>query len=108
MLDLATNMATAFSPAMIATVVVGVMIGTVIGALPGIGSVVTIALLIPFLIGMDPVLAVVLCACIYSAAAYGGAITRILINTPVPPSSAATAFDAYPLAPTGRRGGAPR
>src|SRR5690606_38511291 len=106
MLDLATNMAAAFSPAMIATVVVGVLIGTVIGALPGIGSVVTIALLIPFLIEMDPVLAVVLCACIYSADAYGGAITSILINTPGSPSSAATAFDGYPLARQGRAGAA--
>lgn len=106
MLDLATNMATAFSPMMIATVVVGVLIGTVIGALPGIGSVVTIALLIPFLIEMDPVLAVVLCACIYSADAYGGAITSILINTPGSPSSAATAFDGYPLARQGRAGAA--
>src|SRR5690606_12399951 len=106
MLDLATNMATAFSPMMIATVVVGVRIGTVIAALPGIGSVVTSALLIPFLIEMAPVLAVVLCACIYSADAYGGAITSILINTPGSPSSAATTFDGYPLARQGRAGAA--
>jgi putative tricarboxylic transport membrane protein len=106
MFDLASSMITAVSPLMIATVVAGVLIGTVIGALPGIGSVVTIALLIPFLIGMDPVLAVVLCACIYSADAYGGAITSILINTPGSPSSAATAFDGYPLARQGRAGAA--
>src|SRR3546814_9816293 len=53
-----------------------------------------------------PVLAVVLCACIYSADAYGGAITSILINTPGSPSSAATAFDGYPLARQGRAGAA--
>src|SRR5918996_2743749 len=106
MYDLAYSMAAAITPIMLLTVVAGVLIGTVIGALPGIGSVVTIALMIPFLIGMDPVLAVVLCACIYSADAYGGAITRILINTPGSPSSAATTFDGYPLARQGRAGAA--
>jgi putative tricarboxylic transport membrane protein len=55
---------------------------------------------------MDPILAVVLCACIYSADAYGGAITSILINTPGAPSSAATTFDGYPLARQGRAGAA--
>ena len=102
MYDLAYAMADAITPIMLLTVVAGVLIGTVIGALPGIGSVVTIALMIPFLIGMDPGLAVVLCACIYSADAYGGAITSILINTPGSPSSAATTFDGYPLARQGR------
>jgi putative tricarboxylic transport membrane protein len=106
MYDLAYAMAEALSPIMLLTVVAGVLIGTVIGALPGIGSVVTIALMIPFLIGMDPLLAVVLCACIYSADAYGGAITSILINTPGSPSSAATTFDGYPLARQGRAGAA--
>jgi putative tricarboxylic transport membrane protein len=106
MYDLALSMAAAITPIMILTVVAGVLIGTVIGALPGIGSVVTIALMIPFLIGMDPILAVVLCACIYSADAYGGAITSILINTPGSPSSAATTFDGYPLARQGRAGAA--
>jgi putative tricarboxylic transport membrane protein len=106
MYDLAYAMAGAITPVMILTVVAGVLIGTVIGALPGIGSVVTIALMLPFLIGMDPVLAVVLCACIYSADAYGGAITSILINTPGSPSSAATTFDGYPLARQGRAGAA--
>jgi putative tricarboxylic transport membrane protein len=106
MYDLAYAMAEAITPIMILTVVAGVLIGTVIGALPGIGSVVTIALMIPFLIGMDPTLAVVLCACIYSADAYGGAITSILINTPGSPSSAATTFDGYPLARQGRAGAA--
>jgi putative tricarboxylic transport membrane protein len=106
MYDLVYAMAGAITPVMILTVVAGVLIGTVIGALPGIGSVVTIALMIPFLIGMDPSLAVVLCACIYSADAYGGAITSILINTPGSPSSAATTFDGYPLARQGRAGAA--
>lgn len=106
MFDLISSMAAAISPIMLLTVFVGVLIGTVIGALPGIGSVVTIALLIPFLIGMDPILAIVLCACIYSADAYGGAITSILINTPGAPSSAATTFDGYPLARQGRAGAA--
>ncbi len=106
MYDLAYAMANAITPVMILTVVAGVLIGTVIGALPGIGSVVTIALMLPFLIGMDPILAVVLCACIYSADAYGGAITSILINTPGSPSSAATTFDGYPLARQGRAGAA--
>jgi putative tricarboxylic transport membrane protein len=96
------GLAAAFSWQMLLTVVVGVVIGVIVGALPGIGPVVLIALMLPFLITFDPTTAIVLCACIYCADAYGGAITAILINTPGTPSAAATTFDGYPLAQQGR------
>lgn len=85
-------------------VFVGIGIGMVTGVLPGIGASVAIALLLPFLIGMDPTLAIVLCACIYCSDAYGGAITSILINAPGGPSSAVTTFDGYPMAKRGEAG----
>lgn len=96
------GIAAAFSLEMLLTVVVGVLIGVIVGALPGIGPVVLIALMLPFLITFDPTTAIVLCACIYVADAYGGAITAILINTPGTPSAAATTFDGYPLAVQGK------
>src|SRR5690606_32264884 len=93
-----------FSWMTLLVVFVGIAIGMVTGVLPGIGASVAIALLLPFLIGMDPTLAIVLCACIYCSDAYGGAITSILINAPGGPSSAVTTFDGYPMAQRGEAG----
>lgn len=84
------------------TALIGVVIGIIVGAMPGLGAIVLIALLLPFLTMMDPTLAIVLCACAYLADTYGGAITAILVNTPGTPSAAATTFDGYPLAQQGK------
>jgi putative tricarboxylic transport membrane protein len=91
-------------PFNIALIVGGTTIGVLIGALPGLGSVVMIALLLPFVVRMEPVTGVALTAIIYCAATYGGSITAILINTPGTSAAAATTFDGYPLAQKGEAG----
>ncbi len=82
----------------------GTTLGVFIGALPGLGSVVMIALLLPFVVRMEPLPGIALTAVIYVAATYGGSITAILINTPGTPAAAATTFDGYPLAQRGEAG----
>ena len=43
-----------FEPARIALLVLGVLIGLAIGALPGLGGIVGLAMLLPFTYAMDP------------------------------------------------------
>jgi len=78
--------------------------GLIIGVLPGLGSTMAAALLLPFIILMEPSAAIGMLAALYCAATFGGAITAILINTPGTTSSAATTLDGYPLAQRGEAG----
>jgi putative tricarboxylic transport membrane protein len=82
----------------------GTLVGIIVGALPGLGSVILIALMLPFVVRMDPITGIALCAIVYCATTYGGSITAILINTPGTPAAAMTTFDGYPLAQKGEAG----
>ena len=60
------------------------------------------AILIPFTFSMDPLSALLMLASISVGAAFGGSITSILLNIPGEASSAATAYDGYPMAQQGK------
>jgi putative tricarboxylic transport membrane protein len=82
----------------------GTMLGIVLGALPGIGSTVAVAMILPFTLTMTQAPAILLLLAIYAGSVYGGSISAILINTPGTPQSAATCFDGYPMALRGEAG----
>src|SRR6187200_564934 len=82
----------------------GVFLGTLIGVLPGIGPLVTIAMLLPITFGLDPTSALIMLAGIFYGAQYGGSTTAILVNMPGETSSAVTAIDGYQMARQGRAG----
>src|SRR4029453_16132280 len=83
---------------------VGVLLGTLIGVLPGIGPLVTIAMLLPITFGLDPLSALIMLSGIFYGAQYGGSTTAILVNLPGESSSAVTAIDGYQMARQGRAG----
>jgi len=60
------------------------------------------AILIPFTFSMDPLSALLMLASISVGAAFGGSVTSILLNIPGEASSAATAYDGYPMAQRGK------
>jgi len=93
-----------FSVEAILTLLLGTMLGIVLGALPGIGSTVAVAIILPFTLGMSQAPAVLLLLAVYAGSVYGGSISAILINTPGTPQSAATTFDGYPMAQRGEAG----
>ena len=68
----------------------GTTLGIVLGALPGIGSTVAVAMILPFTLTMSQAPAILLLLAIYAGSVYGGSISAILINTPGTPQSAAT------------------
>src|SRR5687768_18213090 len=84
----------------------GVILGTLIGALPGIGPVSGVALLLPITFGMHPTSGIIMLAALYAGSMYGGTITSVLINTPGESASVVTCIDGYQMALQGRAGAA--
>src|SRR6201989_2549680 len=82
----------------------GALVGTLVGVLPGIGTVATIAMLLPIPFGLPPVGALILLAGIYYGAQYGGSTTPILVNIPGESSSVVTTLDGHQMARRGRAG----
>ncbi len=75
----------------------GFLIGTFFGAMPGLTSVLAIALLLPITYTIDVVPALVMCASIFMAGMYSGSITATTINIPGAPSSMMTAIEGNQL-----------
>ena len=50
---------------------VGVVLGTIVGVMPGLGSLSTMAILLPMTFGMDPVAAVIMLTGIHYGSSYG-------------------------------------
>ncbi|WP_420404803.1 tripartite tricarboxylate transporter permease [Nisaea sp.] len=88
----------AFEPLNLGLVVVGVTVGLFIGAMPGLGSVNGVAILLPLTFLVPPTSAIIFLAAIYYGAMYGGAISSIMLGIPGASTAVATTFDGRPLA----------
>ena len=82
----------------------GALVGTLVGVLPGIGTVATIAMLLPITFGLAPVGALIMLAGIYYGAQYGGSTTSVLVNIPGEATSVVTTLDGFQMAKQGRAG----
>src|SRR6266851_1100443 len=82
----------------------GALVGTLVGVLPGVGSVATIAMLLPITFGLPPVGALIMLAGIYYGAQYGGSTTSVLVNIPGEATSVITCLDGHQMARQGRAG----
>ena len=78
-------------------------IGLILGILPGVGGKVGLAILIPFVFGMDPSIAFAFLLGMHAVVHTGSPIPAILFNTPDGPA-AATCLDGYPMAQKGEAG----
>jgi putative tricarboxylic transport membrane protein len=83
---------------------IGVTLGTAIGVLPGVGPALTVAMLLPLTVKLEPTGALIMFAGIYYGAMYGGSTTTILLNTPGESASIATALEGNKMAKRGRAG----
>ncbi len=106
--DLIQNLGLGFSVALtlqnLMYCFLGVFLGTLIGVLPGIGSLATMAMLLPLTFILEPVSALIMLAGIYYGSDYGGSTTSILVNLPGEGSSVVTLMDGHPMAKQGRAG----
>ena len=90
------------TPLAIGLTALGVVFGLLVGALPGLGPLMGIILLLPVAIGLPPIAAMGFLIAIFVGGSCGGSISSILLRIPGTPLAAATLFDGYPMAQKGK------
>lgn len=91
-----------FEPLNLALLVFGCIVGLFVGAMPGLGSVNGVAILLPVTFLVPPTTAIIFLAAVYYGAMYGGAISSITLGIPGASTAVATVFDGRPLAQQGK------
>src|SRR5512134_958341 len=101
---LASGFSVALQPMNLMWGLIGVTCGTLVGVLPGVGPALTVAMLLPLTVKLDPTGALIMFAGIYYGAMFGGSTTTILLNAPGESASIATALEGNRMAKAGRAG----
>jgi len=83
----------------------GAVLGLIVGAMPGIGSLAGVALLLPLTYKFNPTTAIIMLGSLYYANMYGGSFSAILLNIPGDSPAVMTALDGYPMATKRNRPG---
>ena len=94
--------AVALQPLNLAMILFGCAVGLFIGAMPGLGSVNGVAILLPMTFLVPPTSAIIFLGAIYYGAMYGGAISSIMLGIPGASTAVATTFDGRPMAVQGK------
>ncbi|GAA1114953.1 tripartite tricarboxylate transporter permease TctA [Nesterenkonia jeotgali] len=92
----------ALTPMNLLWVVVGCLLGTAVGVMPGLGSSMAVALLLPMTFALDPTAAFILFAGVYFGGLFGDSTMAILMNTPGQASAIASTFEGHRMAMDGR------
>lgn len=92
----------AFTPLNLLFVVIGCLLGTAVGVLPGLGSSMAVALLLPMTFSLDPTAAFIMFAGVYFGGLFGDSTMAILMNTPGQASAIASTFEGHKMARAGR------
>ena len=88
----------ALEPLNLMLIIMGCAVGLFIGAMPGLGSVNGVAILLPMTFLVPPTGAIIFLGAIYYGAMYGGAISSIMLGIPGASTAVATTFDGRPMA----------
>ena len=91
-------------PSVVALMMGGIALGLIFGVFPGIGGMAALAILIPFVYGMEPVQGLAFLLALQAVTMTGGSVTAIVLGIPGTASSAATVMDGYPLSQQGKAG----
>ena len=102
---LAAGWAAIFAPQVLAFLGLGVFIGIWLGAVPGLGGIIGMLLLLPFTFDMEPLSAIALLLGLFAVTTTSDTIASVMLGIPGTAASQATILDGYPLA---KRGEAPR
>jgi putative tricarboxylic transport membrane protein len=92
------------TPENIGVCILGAILGLIVGAMPGIGSLAGVALLLPLTYKFNPTTAIIMLGALYYSNMYGGSFSAILLNIPGDSPAITTALDGYPMARKGRPG----
>lgn len=81
---------------------IGVVVGQVAGILPGLGGTAGLALVLPFVYGMDQSAALAVMIGLLATTATGDTFPSVLMGIPGSSASQATVLDGFPMAKQGR------
>ncbi|WP_040982095.1 tripartite tricarboxylate transporter permease [Oceanobacillus jeddahense] len=98
------DFSTLFTLTNLLVIIVGSLIGLLFGAIPGLGAMVTVVLMLPVSFLLPPLPAILLLLSIYQSSEYGGSISSIILGIPGTSSNVATILDGHPLAKKGNPG----
>ena len=96
---------TALTPMNIGVCMLGAVLGLIVGAMPGIGSLAGVALLLPLTYKFNPATAIIMLGALYYSNMYGGSFSAILLNIPGDSPAVCTTLDGYPMATKRKRPG---
>ena len=82
--------------------IIGVLVGLVVGIIPGLGGIVGMSLLLPFIFGQDPTTAIALLIGMMAVTQTSDTFPAVLLGIPGTAGSQATIMDGYPMAQAGR------
>lgn len=99
---LSAGLVSALTPINLLWVLVGAVLGTAVGVLPGMGSAMAVALLLPITFSVDPTGAFIMFAGVYFGGLFGDSTAGILLNTPGNSSAIATTFEGHRMARSGQ------
>ena len=78
------------------------LLGTAVGVLPGLGSSMAVALLLPMTFALEPTAAFIMFSGVYFGGLFGDSTMAILMNTPGQASAIASTFEGHRMAQDGR------
>ena len=93
--------ATIMQPECLLLILAGTAIGILFGAVPGLSSVMAVALFLPVTYGMDAGTGIAVLTALYIGATSGGLISAVLLKIPGTPASVATCWDGHPMVEKG-------
>jgi TctA family transporter len=79
----------------------GVLVGLVVGVLPGLGGIVGLSLVLPFIYGMEQISALAMLIGLVAVIPTSDTFTSVLMGIPGSTASQATVLDGFPLAKRG-------
>ena len=79
----------------------GILLGIWLGAVPGLGGILGLVILLPFTFGMETVSAFALLLGMYAVTSTADTISSVMLGIPGTAASQATILDGYPLAQKG-------
>ena len=95
-------LASMMSLAYLKMMLLGVSVGLVVGVLPGLGGSVGMSIMLPFIFGMDPTLALPMLIGMTAVIHTADTFPSVLLGVPGSSGSQATIMDGYPLAKDGQ------
>src|SRR3989304_1621524 len=97
-----------FVPARLGMMLLGVLSGLVAGILPGLGGIVAVPVLLPFLVRLDAIAALAMLTGALAVVHTSDTITSVLIGAPGSAASVPSVMEGHPMARQGQEAPARR